>query len=87
MDCPVSVPADIATMKAAHAEKLRKEAEERAALEQAQSMQDFNDIMTGEDESDDTGIDAGDDDFLNEDDEDDAAADDSEDDLGLDEEF
>ncbi|MBR3506615.1 MAG: hypothetical protein IKO02_06180, partial [Lentisphaeria bacterium] len=44
---------DIATMKAAHAEKLRKEAEERAALEQAQSMQDFNDIMTGEDESDD----------------------------------
>ena len=38
---------DIATMKAAHAEKLRKEAEERAALEQAQSMQDFNDIMTG----------------------------------------
>ena len=77
---------DIATMKAAHAEKLRKEAEERAALEQAQSMQDFNDIMTGEDESDDTGIDSGDD-FLNEDDdEDDAAADDS-DDLGLDEEF
>ena len=76
--------ADIATMKAAHAEKLRKEAEERAALEQAQSMQDFNDIMTGEDESDDTGIDSGDD-FLNEDDEEDAGLDDS-DDLGLDDE-
>ncbi len=64
--------ADIATMKAAHDEALRRKAEERAALEQAQSMQDFNDIMTGEDESDDTGIDTGDD-FLNE-----------EDDLGLD---
>ena len=76
--------ADIATMKAAHTEKLRKEAEERAALEQAQSMQDFNDIMTGEDESDDTGIDSGDD-FLNEDDDEDVM-DESGDDLGLDEE-
>lgn len=78
--------ADIATMKAAHAEKMRKEAEERAALEQAQSEQDFNDIMTGEDESDDTGIDSGDD-FLNEEDEDEVPADDAEeDDLGFDEE-
>ena len=76
--------ADIATMKAAYAEKMRKEAEERAALEQAQSMQDFNDIMTGEDESDDTGIDSGDD-FLNEED-DEGVMDDSEDDLGFDEE-
>ena len=76
--------ADIATMKAAYAEKMRKEAEERAALEQAQSMQDFNDIMTGEDESDDTGIDSGDD-FLNEDDDEDVM-DESGDDLGLDEE-
>ena len=77
---------DIATMKAAHDEAMRKKAEERAAAEQAQSMQDFNDIMTGEDESDDTGIDSGDD-FLDglDDDGDDAAADDG-DDLGLDEE-
>ena len=52
---------DIATMKAAHDEAMRKKAEERAAAEQAQSMQDFNDIMTGEDESDDSGIDSGDD--------------------------
>ena len=73
--------ADIATMKAAHEEAMRKKAEERAAAEQAQSLQDFNDIMTGEDESDDSGIDFGDD-FLNEDD--DASADD--DGLGLDEE-
>ena len=73
--------ADIATMKAAHDEAMRKKAEERAAAEQAQSLQDFNDIMTGEDESDDSGIDFGDD-FLNEDD--DASADD--DGLGLDEE-
>ena len=47
-------------------------------------MQDFNDIMTGEDESDDTGIDTGDD-FLNEED-DERVMDDSEDDLGFDEE-
>ena len=47
-------------------------------------MQDFNDIMTGEDESDDTGIDSGDD-FLNEDDDEDVM-DESGDDLGLDEE-
>ena len=77
--------ADIATMKAAREEAMRKKAEERAALEREQSLQDFNDIMTGEDEVDDSGIDSGDDDFLNEDD-DDAAIDDSEDDLGLDEE-
>lgn len=75
--------ADIATMKAAHEEAMRKKAEERAAAEQAQSLQDFNDIMTGEDESDDAGIDLGEeDDFLNED----GDADDSGDDLGLDEE-
>ncbi len=76
---------DIATMKAAHEEALRKKAEERAAAEQAQSLQDFNDIMTGEDEVDDSGIEFGDD-FLNEDD---AASDDDGgigDDLGLDEE-
>jgi hypothetical protein len=59
--------ADIATMKAAHDEAMRKKAEERAAAEREQSMQDFNDIMTGEDETDDFGIDTGDD-FLNEDD-------------------
>ena len=59
--------ADIATMKAAHEEAMRKKAEERAAAEQAQSLLDFNDIMTGEDEIDDAGIDTGDD-FLNEDD-------------------
>lgn len=53
--------ADIATMKAAHDEAMRKKAEERAAAEQAQSLQEFNDIMTGEDESDDSGIDSGDD--------------------------
>ena len=70
--------ADIATMKTAHAEKLRKEAEERAAAEQAQSLLDFNDIMTGEDEIDDAGIDMGDD-FLNEDD--------ADSDLGLDDDF
>ena len=44
-------------------------------------LQDFNDIMTGEDESDDSGIDMGDD-FLNEDD--DLGADDSGDDIDLD---
>jgi len=82
---------DIATMKAAHDEAMRKKAEERAAAEQAQSLQDFNDIMTGEDESDDSGIDS-DDGFLNEDDDlgldDDSGdldgADDSDDDFGLD---
>jgi len=76
---------DIATMKTAHEEAMRKKAEERAAAEQAQSMQDFNDIMTGEDESDDTGIDSGDDFLDGLDDDGDAAADDG-DDLGLDEE-
>ena len=45
---------------------MRKKAEERAAAEREQSLQDFNDIMTGEDESDDSGI-GDDDDFLNED--------------------
>ena len=59
--------ADIATMKAAHDEAMRKKAEERAAAEREQSMQDFNDIMTGEDETDDFGIDTSDE-FLNEDD-------------------
>ncbi len=76
---------DLATMKAAHDEAMRRKAEERAAAEQAQSMQDFNDIMTGEDEFDDTGIDSGDDFLDGLDDEDDAAADDG-DDLGLGEE-
>jgi len=60
--------ADIATMKAAREEEMRRKAEERIAAEREQSMQDFTDIMTGEDETDDTGIDLGDD-FLNEDDE------------------
>ena len=59
--------ADIATMKAAREEAMRKQAEERKALELEQSMRDLNDIISGEDESDDTGIDMGDD-FLNEDD-------------------
>ena len=58
--------ADIAAMKAAHEENMRKKAEERAAAEREQSLQDFNEIMTGEDESDDSGI-GDDDDFLNED--------------------
>ena len=57
---------DIATMKAAHEENMRKKAEERAAAEREQSLHDFNEIMTGEDESDDSGI-GDDDDFLNED--------------------
>ena len=57
---------DIAAMKAAHEENMRKKAEERAAAEREQSLHDFNEIMTGEDESDDSGI--GDEDFLNEDD-------------------
>ena len=69
---------DISTMKTAHEEAMRKKAEERAAAEQAQSLQDFNDIMTGEDEIDDAGIDMGDD-FLNEDD--------ADSDLGLDDDF
>ena len=59
--------ADIATMKAARDEAMRKQAEERIAAEREQSMQDFTDIMMGEDETDDMGIDMGDD-FLNEDD-------------------
>jgi len=59
---------DIATMKAAHEEAMRKKAEERAAAEREQSLHDFNEIMTGEDESDDSGI-GDDDDFLNEEDE------------------
>ena len=37
-----------------------------AAAEREQSLHDFNEIMTGEDESDDSGI-GDDDDFLNED--------------------
>ena len=76
---------DITTMKAAHDEALRKKAEDRAAAEQMQSMQDFNDIMTGEDESDESGIDS-DDDFLNEDDEEDVSDSDDELDDGLSEE-
>jgi len=72
--------ADIATMKAARDEAMRKKAEERAAAERDQTMQDFNDIMTGEDEIDDAGIDSGDD-FLNEEDEDFDSFDDSGDDL------
>ena len=76
--------ADIATMKAARDEAMRKKAEERAEAERNQTLQDFNDIMSGEDEIDDSGIDFGDD-GLGLDDEDDA---DSgigmDDDLGLD---
>ena len=59
---------DIATMKTAHEEAMRKRAEERAAAEREQSRQDFNSIMTGEDEGDDSGIDFGDG-FLDEEDE------------------
>ena len=75
---------DIISMKTAHEEAMRKKAEERAAAEQAQSMQDFNDIMTGEDEIDDAGIDSGDDDFLSEDEDDDFGGEDdaSSDDFG-----
>lgn len=76
--------ADIATMKAAHEEAMRKKAEERAAAEREQSLQDFNDIMTGEDESDDSGI-GEEDDFLNEEDEGDVI-DASDDDFGAEEE-
>jgi len=50
--------ADIATMKAAREEAMRRKAEERAAAER---NQDFSDIMSGEDEIDDAGIDFGDD--------------------------
>ena len=78
--------ADIATMKAAHEEAMRKKAEERAAAEREQTMQDFNDIMTGEDETDDIGIDS-EDDFLNEDEDDGAAVEedggDFDDDFGI----
>ena len=49
--------ADIATMKAAHEEAMRKKAEERAAAEREQTMQDLIDIST-DDEIDD-GIDEG----------------------------
>ena len=66
--------ADIAAMKAAHEETMRRKAEERAAAEREQSMQDFNDIMIGEDEADDSGIDMGDD-FLEEEDDNDSASD------------
>ena len=75
--------ADIATMKAAREEAMRKKAEERAAAEREQSLQDFNDIMAGEDESDDTGIDAGDDLFGDDDSEDESLEDDEAEDDGF----
>ena len=53
--------ADIAKMKAARDEAIRKKAEERAALEREQTMREFNDISSGDDDIDDTGIDSGDD--------------------------
>ena len=77
--------ADIGTMKAAHEEAMRKKAEERAAAEREQSLQDFNDIMTGEDESDDSGI-GDEDDFLSEDDDEGDVIDASDDGLGEEEE-
>ncbi len=77
--------ADIATMKAAHEEAMRKKAEERAAAEREQSLQDFNDIMTGEDESDDSGI-GDEDDFLSEDDDEGDVIDASDDGFGDEEE-
>lgn len=77
--------ADIATMKAAREEAMRKKAEERAAAERNQSLQDFNDIMSGEDEIDDAGIDFGDEGLgLDDDDDDDTAS--MDDGLGLDDE-
>jgi hypothetical protein len=78
--------ADIATMKAAHEEAMRKKAEERAAAEREQSLQDFNDIMTGEDESDDSGIGDEEDDFLSEEDDEGDVIDASDDGLGDEEE-
>ena len=77
--------ADIATMKAAHEEAMRKKAEERAAAEREQSLQDFNDIMTGEDESDDSGI-GDEDDFLSEEDDEGDVIDASDDGFGDEEE-
>lgn len=76
--------ADIATMKAARDEAIRRKAEERAEAERNQTLQDFNDIISGEDEIDDAGIDFGDD-GLGLDDEEDADTG-MDDDLGLDEE-
>jgi hypothetical protein len=73
--------ADISAMKTAHDEAMRKKAEERAALEREQTMQEFNNIIGGEDESDDSGFDIGDD-FLNEADDDIDATDDFGDDFG-----
>lgn len=81
--------ADIATMKAANEEAMRRKAEERAAAEREQALQDFNDIMTGEDEMDEGGIEL-DDDFLNEEDNADESfgddADDADDGFDFDEE-
>jgi len=77
--------ADIATMKAAREEAMRRKAEERATLEREQSLQDFNDIMSGEDEIDDAGIDFGDD-GLGLDDEDDFGDGLDDDDSGFEEE-
>ena len=65
---------DIAKMKAARDEELRKKAEERAAAEREQSLQEF-DLATGDDDIDDTGFDSGDD-LFGEDDEDDFGNDD-----------
>ena len=73
---------DIAAMKSAHEEAMRRKAEERAAAEREQSMQDFNDIMIGEDETDDSGIDIGDDFLEEEDDDSDSIEDDDVDDFG-----
>ena len=78
--------ADIATMKAAREEAMRKKAEERAAAEREQSLQDFNDIMSGEDEIDDAGIDFGDEGLGLDEEEDDFGAGPDDDDSGFEEE-
>ena len=74
---------DIAKMKAAHDEALRKKAEERAAAEREQTLREFNDISVGEDDIDDAGID----DFLDEEEDDFGSEEDfgNEDDFGSDE--
>jgi len=59
---------DIESVKAANEEALRKKAEERAAAEREQALLELNDILTGEDEIDDSGIDFDEEDYLNEDD-------------------
>ena len=59
---------DIEAVKAANEEAMRRKAEERAAAEREQALLELNDIITGEDEIDDNGIDIDDGGFLDEED-------------------